>query len=301
MFRSRFLTLAVVSGWIVMGNTPPLAAQAPAAGRPAAARAQAAAPAAPSPDPARMQQILQDWEGQSAKLKWLEVDIYRIDKDEAWEDEEHYAGHAAFETPQLAHLDFRKVKMQVEPDPKNKKKQIIKPVTKNGKIVSAPHETILCTAKNEVWHYRYDAKQITIFPLDKDQRKRALEEGPLPFLFNMKAAEANVRYEMTLHSEDNQSYTVKVKPRLKEDQDSFSTAWIILNRTFLLPTRIFLISPDKKSSKDFRLSHIDANSKKGVDPRLFVGVVPPKWKVERNPSVGNPQAAQRPPRGAPAR
>ena len=34
------------------------------------------------------------------------------------------------------------------------------------------------------------SSKIYIFPLDKDQRKRALEEGPLPFLFNMRAADA---------------------------------------------------------------------------------------------------------------
>jgi TIGR03009 family protein len=301
MLRSHLLALAVVSGWIASGSAPRLAAQDPATGRPAAAQARAAAPAVPKPDPRRMQQILQDWETQSAKLNTLEVDIYRIDKDVSWDDEEHYLGHAAFQAPQLAFLDFRKVKMETKPDPKNKMKQVIAPVTKNGKVVSTPHETILCTAKNEVWHYRYEVFQINIFPLDKDQRKRAIEEGPLPFLFNMKAAQANARYEMTLHGEDKQSYLVKIKPLLKEDADSFSTAWIYLDRDFLLPTRIFLVSPDKKSSKDFRLSNINANNKKGVDPRLFVGVTPPKWKVERNPPVGNPQSAQRPPRGAAAR
>ena len=94
------------------------------------------------------------------------------------------SGHAAFRAPQLAFLDFRKVKMQEQADPKDKKKKVLVPVKKNNKIVSVPYETIVCTGQ-EVWHYRYDVKQIYIFPLDKDQRKRALEEGPLPFLFNM--------------------------------------------------------------------------------------------------------------------
>ncbi len=178
MLRSHLLTLAVVSGWMAVGGTAPLAAQDPAAGRPAAGRGQAAAPAAPQPDPRRMQEILQDWETQSGKLNTLEVDIYRIDKDVAWEDEEHYIGHAAFQAPQLAFLDFRKVKMQAQPNPKDKKKQVIKPVMKNGKVDSRPHETILCTAKNEVWHYRYEVAQINIFPLDKDQRSARSRRGP---------------------------------------------------------------------------------------------------------------------------
>ncbi len=69
------------------------------------------------------------------------------------------SGHAAFKTPQLAFLDFRKVKLQAQADPKDKKKKILVPVKKNNQIVSVPYETIVCTGQ-EVWHYRYDVKQI---------------------------------------------------------------------------------------------------------------------------------------------
>ncbi len=294
MIRSQVLWIAVLGGSFATAAMVAAAQEAGAnrstAGRPATA--QAAPPRAPVPDPAQMQQLLRDWEAQSAKLKTLEVSIYRIDKLADWDDEEHYTGSAAFEAPQLAHLDFRKVKMQTQADPKNKDKKRVVPVrNKDNQIVSTPHETIVATAKNEVWHYRYEVKQVLIYPLNKDQRKRAIEEGPLPFLFNMRVAEANARYQMTLRGEDEKSYLVKIVPLLKEDQDSFCTAWIYLDRKFLLPTRIFLVSPDQKSSKDFRLWNIKANAKEGVDPQKFVGVVPPKWKVERNPA-GDPKAAQ---------
>jgi TIGR03009 family protein len=257
--------------------------------RPAPARPKAAAPA-PPPDPAAMDQILMDWETQSAKLKSLEVSIYRIDSVPAWGEEEHYLGSAAFRAPQLAQLDFRKVKLQTKPDPKDKSKQIFVPLQKNNQIVSTPYETIVCTGE-EVWHYRSDVKQIIIYPLDKDQRKRAVEEGPLPFLFNMRAAEAKQRYQMVLKGENNKVFLVMIKPLLKEDKDSFSVAWVYLDRNFLLPTRIVLVSPDKKSSRDFRLSDIRAN--RPVDNRKFVGVDPGKpWKIERNPGAAAPADAR---------
>ncbi len=301
MIRSRVLRIAVLGGSFATAVTVAAAQEAGAnrnaAGRPAAA--QAAPLRAPVPDPAQMQQLLRDWEAKSAKLKTLEVSIYRIDKLADWDDEEHYTGSAAFEAPQLAYLNFRKVKLQTQADPKNKKR-VVPVVNKDNQIVSTPHEKIVATANNEVWHYRYEVAQVLIYPLNKDERKRAIEEGPLPFLFNMRAAEANKRYQMTLQGEDEKSYLVKILPLLKEDQESFCIAWIYLDRKFLLPTRIFLVSPDKKSSKDYRLSNIKANAKGGVDPRKFVGVVPPQWKVERNPA-GEPKAAQRPARGAAAR
>ncbi|HEX3451474.1 MAG TPA: hypothetical protein VHS97_24690, partial [Isosphaeraceae bacterium] len=237
-----------------------------------------------------MDQLLQLWAGQSAKLETLELDIYRIDEQKAWGDVEHYLGHAAFKAPQLAFLDFRKVKMQEKADPKDKQKKVVVPVMKNNKIDSGPYETIVCTG-DEVWHYRYDVKKIFVFPLDKNQRKRAIEEGPLPFLFNMNVADAQRRYQMELVGEDQKKgYMVKVVPQLKEDQESFSVAWVQLDKKFLLPTRIYLLAPDKKSSKDFQLSTIQAN--KAVNKQFFVGVNPGKgWKVERNPGGPAPAPA----------
>jgi TIGR03009 family protein len=253
----------------------------------------------PAPDPQppvmTMPQLLADWEGQSKKLETLELAIYRIDKDPQWGDEEHYLGRAAFKNPQLAFLDFRKVKMQEQADPKDKTKKTLVPSKKNNQPVSVPFETIVCTGQ-EVWQYRYDVKQIFIFPLDKDQRKRALEEGPLPFLFNMRAADAQQRYKMELKGQDAKAYLVRIEPLLQQDQDTFSIAWIYLDKEFLLPTRIFLLAPNGKMTKDFYLSQIKPN--KPVDPRLFVGVNPGnQFKIERNPGgpapANNPRARRR--------
>ena len=225
----------------------------------------------PQPAPIDMQELLRLWEGQSAKLQTLELAIYRKDKDPKWGDEEQYWGRAAFKSPQLAYLDFRKIKMQEQPDPKAKRKKILVPVKKDNKVDTVPFETIVCTGQ-EVWQYRYDVKQVYIFPLDKDQRKRALEEGPLPFLFNMRAAEANQRYEMKLQGQDGTRYLVMIVPRLKEDQDTFSTAWVYLDKKYLLPTKIYLLGPDGASTKEFHLSQIKPN--KAVDPALIRGREP---------------------------
>ena len=82
------------------------------------AKNKVSAPAPIRPNPARLAKLLNDWEGQSAKLKTLDVSIYRIDLAPAWGDEDHYEGRAVFSRPQLAYLDFRKVKLV--PDSKKK-------------------------------------------------------------------------------------------------------------------------------------------------------------------------------------
>jgi len=255
--------------------------------------------------PEEMDNLLLQWEGKSRQLETLEVDIYRIDKDTAWGDEAHFAGHAAFRTPDLAYVDYRKVKGEAVADAKVKGKMNFVPEQKNGQLIAIPFETILCTGA-EVWHYRYDTKQVFIWQLDKDARKRALDEGPLPFLFRMRAGDAKMRYEMVLRAQNEKSSLVMILPKMKEDKDVFSTAWVTLDRAYLLPTRIVLISPDKTKQQDFVLSKIRANLP--VKDQYFVGVKPGKpWKVEINPGAkeagpavpkrarraGDPQAAER--------
>jgi TIGR03009 family protein len=255
--------------------------------RPPAAKARVQAPPPIPPNPRRMEELLKLWEKQSEKLKTLEVSIYRIDLSPAWGDEDHYEGHAAFEKPQLAYLDFKQVKLV--PDTK---KKMVPQLDRNKRRIISDFETIICTA-NEVWQYRYDTKQIFVFPLDKNARKRALEEGPLPFLFDMKAAEAKARYDMELLKEDAKQFLLKIEPKLKEDQSSFSIAWIILDADYLLPKRILLLAPDKKSTKDFYLSNIKAN--KPVNPAFFkVGDPGKPWKIERNPGGAAPVRANGP-------
>ncbi len=231
-----------------------------------------------------MDDLLRQWEGQSKKLLDLEVDIYRVDKDLNWEDEAHFTGHAAFKSPDLAYVDYRQVKMVAQPDPNVKNKKIYVPLkNKNGHLDTAAFQTILCTGK-EVWDYRFDVQQVVIFTLNNDARKKVLDEGPLPFLFRMRVGDAKQRYNMVLRDQNAKYSTVMITPRIKEDQDVFSTAWIQLDRQFLLPTRILLVSPDKAKLQDFRLSNVRAN--KGVDGKYFVGVKPTKpWQVHINPGA----------------
>jgi TIGR03009 family protein len=244
--------------------------------------------------PEAMDELLGQWELQSRKLETLEVDIYRIDRDAQWGDEVHFTGHAAFKNPDLAYVDYRRVKIVAKPDPRAKNKNVMDvQKDKNGQPLSDPFETILCTGK-EVWDYRSDAKNLVIWTLDNAMRKKVLDEGPLPFLFRMRAGDAKQRYNMVLRGQDEKYSLVAVTPRLKEDQDVFSTAWVKLDRKFLLPAQITLISPDRVKRQDFWLSKFRANAPEGVSEKYFIGVKPTKvsgWSVEVNPLRDEPAGA----------
>ncbi len=297
MPRSRMIPYLSLLALVAVGPASIMAQEAAPGrvARPAPRAGQAAQPAArqgqPN-DPAKMKWLLKAWEKQSEKLKTLDVRIYRIDKDVKWKDEVHFEGRAVFKNPNLAYLDFKKIKLA--PDAKGQLVPQKDPRT--GKLVAAPTETIVCNDQ-AVWQYLYEGRQIFLFPLDKGQRQRALDEGPLPFLFNMKAQEAEKRYEMVLQGEDPKYYLVKVFPRLTDDKESFRVAFLYLEKKFLLPARIALVSPDGKSSRDFFLDNIQPN--KEVKDDIFRGGVPARggWKVVQNPAAQVPQqgdATERP-------
>jgi TIGR03009 family protein len=260
-------------------------------------KAAAPAPAQNPTDPtgAKMKQLLKYWEQKSADLKTLDVKILRMDASVAW-GVEQFEGRAILQSPNRAWLDFEKL--------------VVDQRTK--KLKSRVHEDrIICTG-SEVWHYKGATRQIFIYPLEKDQRQRALEEGPLPFLFNMKAAEAEQRYRMSLLREDNGSYIVHVIPLLEIDKESFHRAMLQLTqlqdntgKEYLLPTRIVLYGPDGKSTKDYTLLRGDVKLNVAVNPKNFEGVPQQGWTVHRNPAGGlapgapgnDPAAAQPAPKG----
>jgi len=256
-------------------------AQAGAAGRttPAQAQPQAAQGQAPQAKAAaaktpeelaqlakRMDQLLATWEQRSAQVKELDAEFTRKDHSPAWQENTEYKGRALLKSPDLAYLDFLKF------DAAEKKHN--------------HYERIICTGK-EVFHYQTASRQIFIFPLSAEERSRALEEGPLPFLFNMKADRAKQRYKMQLRSENEQGAWIEIQPLEKIDQESFSKVYVLLNKEKFLPDRLVLYAPNGKDTQDYKFVTIKMNS--GVADANFQGVIPKEgWDVVRNPS-GNGQ------------
>ncbi len=293
------VVLGVCGNWAAHAQQAPEAGQRPATNAPVRSAQERPARAVPA-DPSRMEALLKAWEGQSTQLRTLKLGIYRIDKTPDWEEEDHYEGTAAFERPGKAHLNFRKVQTQEVADPRDpKKKKVSARVDpRTNKRLAYSHETIVFTGE-EVWHYNFPAKQVFVYTLDKDARQRALQEGPLPFLFDMRVEQAHRRYEMALQGETDKLYFVVIRPKLQDDKEEFSKAFVFLERKYLLPSRIVLFSPDGRSTKDFRVESIQAN--KPLEARLFKGVDPGKpWTLERNPGgETSPKSQRKPVRGKP--
>lgn len=295
------LTLAVgasASGQGISPSTTKKAAPpaAPAARAPAAPIDTKVTPAKGEVDPVKareeMERVLAEWEKRSKQVVSLDVLFDRIDRAPAWGDQ-YYQGRAMLQSPDLACLQFQKYKL----DPKGKP---MFTAGKDGKVnvpllEPEPFERIVCTG-NEVLQYSWDDHKIFVFPLDKQSKMKALQQGPLPFLFNMKAAEAKKRYTMTLRKQDDRDYLIAIAPNEQIDKDSFSTAFLWLSKETYLPNQLWLYTVGEKERQEFRFTGnyntIKANT--AMDKNFFVAKKIDGWKVIENPGAdakGKPNAA----------
>jgi hypothetical protein len=101
---------------------------------------------------------------------------------------------------------------------------------------------------------------------------------------------------MNLVAENAEYSLIQVIPREEIDKASFMKAWVKLDRKlYLLPSRIFLLGADGKSSKDFVLKLTKQAANREVLDVNFQGQEFPGWKVVRNP--GGPAPAPAPAAG----
>jgi TIGR03009 family protein len=213
---------------------------------------------------AKMDQLLGLWEEQSSKIETLDAKFIREDMSRAWDAQEKYHGRAILKSPDYAFLDFQKVV--------------------GDKLV--PYEQIRCTGR-DVYHYRSANNQIFIYPMPAQQRERALQEGPLPFLFNMRAEEAKKRYDMILYDETLTSYVILIAPREQIDREAFIRADVILDKQRFLPDAIKLYAPNGQDTQTYWFrkekegSYIRTNVP--VNDKNFEGLVLKGWDVIRNP------------------
>jgi TIGR03009 family protein len=242
---------------------------APADGAARKAAAQVAAPARPvDPEAARkMDDLLGLWEQKSTEIKTLSVKYTRTDVVPAFKVKKIYEGEAKFTSDSKAFLDF----WEVGDDGKRK----------------TLDERIICDG-DKVYQFKGPTKQIFVFPLPQNGQQKALQQGPLPFLFNMKAGEARKRYDMAIAGDDPNYYMIRIIPLLELDREEYIQAYLKLDRQTLLPLAIQLMSPNGKDTKTFKF-----------DPKFVVqnGKILPAWfdagKMARDAIASNAALPER--------
>ncbi|GIW87295.1 MAG: hypothetical protein KatS3mg108_1619 [Isosphaeraceae bacterium] len=272
-----------------------LGAQAPS--RPAGPRATAPAsddalppgstrlqPTTPEP---RMLELLKAWEQVSRSHETLYAQFTRTDRSPALVEPKVYEGQALLRKPNLACLDFQEV-LKDRPKP-------------------AFSQRIVCSG-SQVYQFLGPTKQVFVYPLAEDERRRSIEEGPLPFIFNMRVEKALQRYNWRLLEERPAqgsrpaSYIVEIIPLEAIDREEFSKALVMLNQETFLPEALQLFHPNGKDTKTFIFKKVERNGQGNPASNLanYDGEAMTKkfqeygYKVIVNPdSTGEPPAIGR--------
>lgn len=243
-----------------------------------------------------MNAILAEWEVRSSKITSLDAVFDMINRNPGFGDQ-WYRGRAMLQSPDKCCLQFQLYKLDDDRKPikltDDKGKQ-------TAKLEKEPEKRIVCTG-TEVLQYMWENRVLTVYPLDKQARQKALQEGPLPFLFNMKASEAKQRYVMRLYKEFPGEYVIDIDPRMQIDGESFMQARLWLNKETFLPNQLWLVKPGGKEREEYKFN--DANDKivvnSPMDQKFFTFQNFQGWKTVVNKS-GNekPPGAAQAPRGA---
>lgn len=244
--------------------------------------------AADNPEAVRaMEALLQEWAERSADLKSLDAQFLETDVDPVWNRTRTFEGRALLQEPSRACLEFKEIKEKGKP-----------PVFDNR---------IVCNGQ-EVYQFQQATRQINVYPLSKQQQRRALDEGPLPFLFNVQVAAIKKRYAMDLLKSTPTQHFIRIIPKEAVDQQEFSMAMLALNRKTFLPDAIRLYAPaggkpgQAPGTKTFELKAIVPNAEipaANFDGQAMVQALvkahpanaPQAWKVIYNPADDEAPAA----------
>jgi hypothetical protein len=205
----------------------------------------------------RLGRILSDWERRSSARSSVDVRFTRTDRDSMWGDKENYTGRVVLlpKGPALVEMMKRDRTGQV------------------GEM-----DRFVWTTE-EFHQFRAERKEHFIWPIAEKDRGRLPADLALPFFWHLSAEGLKSRYRIDLLKEEPETWLFRIKPLSENGRQSFSSAFLYLDRATYLPRRYYLISSDGKSTQDFRVTEVRATEPTPAD--LLPVLEDADWKVSR--------------------
>lgn len=200
------------------------------------------APERPSP---HMLLLLQTWEQKTAGIDTLQGSFRRYTYDSVFMTEKRAVGRYWFGSPDKARMDF-------QPDPEIAKALSTAPEGKlhhefQGKTFSVEVDTArtwICTGK-EILEVDHPQKQYSRMEIPQEYQGQRITDGPLPFLFGMKADSVSTRYKLVFgekHDPQSQVHIVAY-PLLPQLRREFQRAELLLDPKTYMPQAVKLWDP----------------------------------------------------------
>ncbi|HEY2251813.1 MAG TPA: hypothetical protein VGH74_12160 [Planctomycetaceae bacterium] len=183
------------------------------------------------PDP-ELEKVLKDWEKNTSLFKNLAGEFELIRYVPTFQVEKRAVGKFAHEAPDKGSYEKQAVVIS--------KGQ--KPGKEGYKLESDDPERWVCTG-TEVIKINDKDKTYEKMPIPPAAQGENMIEGPLPFLFGMKAERAKKRYKLKLVKKDAQEIKLEVIPRTSQDSSNWEKAIVIIDAKKYIPTAVRLFDP----------------------------------------------------------
>ncbi len=200
-----------------------------------------------------LKSILVEWEQKSGAIKSLHGKHTRSVFNHTWALEKRSTGEFYVETPDKGRID-----LVGRPPKKDVSMKISKQSGKPYELTADSSEMWICSGQ-EIIMVNGDEKTYEIAPVPKHLRGTNIIDGPLPFLFGMKADKAHERFQITLVGKNQLVMFLRIVPRRKSDKDNYEMAEIKLDRKSYLPIAVKLHDPTGNLETLYEFEILDMN------------------------------------------
>jgi TIGR03009 family protein len=184
-----------------------------------------------------LEKILKDWEFQTSKFNTMAGGFMRYRYDKTFEIEKRAEGKFVYEAPDKGNYELRAAKIE-----KGTVSQKIGETGTPYAVKPDEPERWVCNGKKVI---KINDKEKTYEEVEipSESQGQNIIDGPLPFLFGMKAEKAKRRYKFTLKKRDESEIKLEVIPRMPTDAANWVKATVIIEAKTYKPKAIKLLDP----------------------------------------------------------
>jgi TIGR03009 family protein len=203
-----------------------------------------------------LEEILREWEATSSRFAKLIGNCRQVKVNHTFGVETHSEGIFGYEAPDKGfyHMHPKKISKSEASTRKTAEGELYT-------VESGTEENWVCTGKEII---KIDSKrgEYEIAPIPEDMRGKNIIEGPLPFLFGMKADQARRRYYLQLLKANDDFIVLKVIPRWTIDSANYREAQVKIKRSTFVPSAVMLTDTSGEAVTYHLFTNVEVNPRK---------------------------------------
>ena len=228
----------------------------------------------------QMLNLLKVWESKTSEIETLQGVFRRYEYDSVFMTEKRAVGRYWFGSPDKARMDFQPDPEVIKALEKNPNEKLVHNFEGKSYAVEAEKTTSwICTGK-EILEIDHEQKQYSKMEIPAQYQGQRITDGPMPFLFGMKADSVTKRYKMafgSMHKPGERIHIIAypIVPALRRE---FQKAELLLDPETFLPQAVRLLDPsgNKKTTYTFYSPEpFTLKTKLGGPWSVYLG---PPWK-----------------------